>query len=152
MKKLLIISPFLFCSLMANELKWVDEQIKAIKPARSGISKAKINSIKSPFIFLNAQKTTKSVAIASSVNTLATASKATIQKKTTVKKSSKILVLEMIINKSARINGKWYRINDKIGKYTFQTIDRKNVILSYKKKELVLSTVSKNKKLNFKSN
>lgn len=140
---LIIISSILAFNLFANELKWVDEQIQAIKPARSGISKAQINAVKSPFVRLTQNK----AKISSSTNKQSTSSKSTI-----VKKRSKTLVLEAIINNSARINGKWYITNDKIGKYTLNTIDRKSVTLSYKKKKLILSTFSKNKNLNFKSN
>ncbi|MDQ7061589.1 MAG: hypothetical protein Q9M43_10850 [Sulfurimonas sp.] len=139
-------------SLTANELQWVDEQIQAIKPSRTGISKAKINAIKSPFIYLNKTKSnvsTKSISSRSSSKRTASSSTNT---KNIVKKQSKVLKLDAIINHSALINGKWYTLNDKVGKYTLSSVNGKNIILSYKKKKLYLSTMSKAKSLKFKSN
>lgn len=128
-----------------NELQWVDDQINAIKPPRAGISKARINAIKSPFITL---KTSSKKGISKKTkNTTSTPSK-----KNTVKKQSTVLNLQAIINQSALVNGKWYKLNDKIGKYTLHTVNRKNVILLYKKKELLLSTAKKTRNLKFKSN
>ncbi|MBL4730733.1 MAG: hypothetical protein JKY28_05145 [Sulfurimonas sp.] len=138
----------LHISLMANELQWVDEQIQAIKPSRNGISTAKINAIKSPFIFLNKTSEKSDKAVKKEKTTLKASAKPT----NVVKKQSKSLVLDAIINKSALINGKWYKLNEKIGKYTLSLVNTKEVILSYKKKKLLLSTAKKNKSLKFKSN
>jgi hypothetical protein len=63
-----------------------------------------------------------------------------------------IFSLEAIINKSALINKKWYKINTKVGNYTLSSIKTTSVILSYKKKKLLLSTLSKTKKLKFRNN
>lgn len=125
-----------------NELQWVDDQINAIKPPRAGISKARINAIKSPFVTLNKSNVKK--APKKTANTTS--------KKNTVKKQSTVLNLQAIINRSALINGKWYKLNDKVGKYTLHAVNRKNIILLYKKKELLLSTAKKTKNLKFKSN
>ena len=131
--------------VLGNELQWVDDQINAIKPPRDGISKAKINAIKSPFIFLNKSNVKK---ISKKNKTITSGT----SKKNTVKKQSTVLNLQAIINRSALINGKWYKQNDKVGKYTLHAVNRKNVILLYKKKELLLSTAKKSKNLKFKSN
>ena len=149
MKSLFIILPFLlFGHLSANELQWVDEQIKAIKPPRTSISKAKINSIKNPFIFLKkkakkeAKLKTKSVISSNNPKKSTTAvSRNKISKQTTS------FSLTAIINKSALINGKWYKLQSKVGKYTLSKVDRTSVILKYKKKELLLSTRAKTRKL-----
>jgi len=137
-------------NLVANELKWVDNQIQAIKPPRSGISKVKINTVKSPFIFLN-KKEDKSKATSNSKKRVdkATSSSKTRKKKTY--KRSKRLVVTAIINKSALINKKWYKLNDKVGKYTLTSISRTEVILSYKKRRLLLSTNTLNPNLKFKN-
>lgn len=148
--KTLIITTLLMLSinLVANELKWVDEQIEAIKPPRSGISKAKINTVESPFIFLGKnKKDIKSKAIRRS----AKSSTSSRTKRNKIYKRSKKLVLSAIINQSALINKKWYKLNDKVGKYTLSSISRTSVILSYKKKELLLSTNTKNLNLKFKN-
>ena len=152
MKNLLTVLIFLFSSivLIANELKWVDEQIEAIKPPRDGISSSKINMVGDPFVFLkkNKDKTKKSK--------LASKSKRSLNKSSSnsnkVAKKSRVLVLDAIINNSALINGKWYNLKDRVGKYTLSSVDRTDIILSYKKKKLLLTTNSKNKNLKFKNN
>ncbi len=152
MKNLLtaLILVFSSITLIANELEWVDEQIEAIKPPRSGISSSKINTVGDPFIFLKQKKDKiKKSKIASK-------SKYTLKKPSPnsnkVTKKSTVLVLDAIINKSALINGKWYKLKDKVGKYTLSSVDRTDIILSYKKKRLFLTTNSKNKNLKFKNN
>lgn len=139
MKTLLII---LSLNLFANELQWVDEQINAIQPPREGIRKSKVNSIKSPFIFLKKE----------------TSSKAKVKKVTKTKraniisKSEKRLRLEAVINKSALINGKWYKLLDRVGKYKLIDITKENVILSFKRKKLLLSLKKRNSKIKFNNN
>ncbi len=156
--KNLLTALILFSSvtLIANELKWVDEQIEAIKPPRKGISSSKINMVEDPFIFLlkNKEKTKKSTLTSSSKlkSTSKYSSKKSSSKSSKLIKKSKVLTLNAIINKSALINGKWYKIKDKIGKYTIININKTDIILSYKKKRLFLTTNSKNKNLKFKNN
>ena len=150
MKNLLIpMSILLTLNVYSNELKWVDEQVQAIKPPRSGISKAKINAVSNPFVFLekNKDKSAKT-----KTKTKSTLNKSSVSNANQVSKKSNALVLYAIINKSALINGKWYRLNDKIGKYTLSSVDRATVVLKYKSKELYLSTNSQSKNLKFKNN
>jgi len=142
---------FLSIHLVADELKWVDEQIQAIKPPRNAISQAKINATEDPFIFLNKKVSTKTTTRKTAKST---------RKKNTLHKASKketsqttgTFSLDAIINTSALINGQWYKLNSKIGKYTLSSIHASNVILSYKKKKLTLSTRSKTRKLKFRNN
>lgn len=139
MKTILITFLIFSYQLFANELQWVDEQIDAIKPPREGISTSEIDSIKNPFLTLEKKK----------VKSLKEASNSTRTKHSIAKKEIKLL-LEAIINQSALINGKWYNLNDKVDKYSISKIDRNMVLLSYKKKHLLLSTKTKNKNLRFK--
>lgn len=143
MKYILPILSLLFTiSLCSDELQWVDKQIEAIKPPREGVSDANISLLKDPFLFANGSFSDSS------------AKPALKSSKTSKHKSSRIkyrrYVLKTIINKSAMINGKWYKINDKVGIYTLSEVNRNSVTLSYKNRKLVLSTVSKNKNLKFK--
>ncbi len=154
MKNLLTVLILLSSSviLIANELKWVDEQIEAIKPPRDGVSFAKVNAVNDPFIFLKKNKDedkTKKKTIA--VKSRSTSKKSSPNSNKLAKKST-VLVLDAIINKNALINGKWYKLKDRVGKYTLNSIDRTNIILSYKRKNIFLSTDSKNKNLKFKNN
>ena len=150
---LLILSLFGFTHSVADELKWVDAQIQAIKPARSGISKSQIDMIKDPFIFLKkeTEKNSSKKAMATVKNYT---KKNNISKSRTNKISKQItsFSIDAIINKSALINGRWYKLHSKIGKYTFTAIDGTSIILSYKNKELLLTTRTKAKKLKFKNN
>ena len=150
---LLILSLFIATCTIANELKWVDEQIQAIKPPRSGISKSQIDMIQNPFIFLKKELKEKPAkkALTSKRSTI---SKQSISKSTSnqVSRQTTSFTLSAIINKSALINGKWYKLESKVGKYTLSSINTGSVILTYKNKELLLSTRSKTKKLKFKNN
>lgn len=139
------IMPILFLlftlNLHSDELQWVDKQIEAIKPPREGVSDANISLLKDPFGFENPESSNKPKS-------------ATKGSKSSKYKSSnryRKYILKTIINKSAMINGKWYKIGDKIGLYTLSEVNRTSVTLTYKNKKLILSTVSKNKNLKFKN-
>ena len=133
----ILISLFLVTvSLSSNELSWVDEQVEAIKPARTGIDNSTISSLNDPFISAEKLKSK-------------TVKSRTSSKKTYYKKRTK-LYLKAIMNNSALINGKWRKINDKIGSYKLSKIDNTSVVLTSSGKKIVLSTNSKVKNLKFK--
>jgi hypothetical protein len=143
MKTLLIVLSLLTANtLFSDELKWVNEQIEAIKPARTGVSDSKVNATTDPFLFLEKKK------VSVSGKTLTSTSKSSSYSRT--KKSYKrALSLDAIINESAMINGKWYELNDKVGNYTLSSVNKRNVVLQYKSSKILLSTDSKNDKLKF---
>jgi len=149
MKYLLLYLFISIINLEANELSWVDEQVAAIKPKRIGVSKSDILSLKDPFIIYktvekidkNGRKST--VLIKKDLPELELSSK-NIEPK--VK-----LILQAIMNQSVLINGKWYKLNDKIGRYKVIDIKSSLVILVYKKERIVLSTDNQNTNLKFKN-
>ena len=156
--KFLIILSFLFIkiNLFSDELLWVNEQIEAIKPAREGLKDTEISLLNDPIIFLNNKATvkTKSQKIVKSIN------KITLKKSKKLNKVVKTIlinkvkyqfVLEMIINNSALINGKWYALYDKIEGYKIIEMDRTSVILVKNKKKIILSTSTKNRTIKFKN-
>ncbi len=147
--KTLPIILLLSLNIFANELQWVDEQIEAIKPPRDGIRSSRINAVKTPFISLTKDEDKKDNA-QKKVNKNPSSIALTNTKK--VIQKSRALSLKAIINSSALINGKWYKLYDKVGKYTLTKVDRTGITLSYKKKKLILSTNTKNKNLKFKNN
>jgi hypothetical protein len=150
---LLILSLFGFSLSVADELKWVDEQIQAIKPPRIGITKSNIDMIEDPFIFLKKQLKEKSTTKALRSNKNAMSKQNRSKSVTnTISEQTASFSLGAIINKSALINGRWYELHSKIGRYTLSNIDTTSVILSYKNKELLLTTRAKIKKLKFKNN
>ena len=157
MKPKLIKTLFLITLLLlttqisANELEWVDKQIKAIKPPRIGISSKNVNKLKNPFIFLNAtQKPTNK----NSTNTsTAINSKKHILSNRYYYKTikHKYFTLSAIMNGYALINSTWYKLNEKIKGYTISNITPTTVLLTKKNKKIVLSTKSKNLPLKFKN-
>ena len=152
MKTILIImlSLFLGTTLYSTELSWVDEQIEAIKPPRKGTN---ISSIKSPYIFLQKNKSSKKSSKSTTARRGVAKSSTKLQKVVcdTPKKSIMGLTLSTIINSSAMINDSWYKKNDKIKGYTIVNIGKTIVTLKKGAKKLTLSTNSKNQNLKFKN-
>jgi hypothetical protein len=127
-----------------SELTWVDEQIEAIKPPRIGLSVKEINQLKDPFILLVEKKEDKKT----------TAAKAKKHSKYNYKKkihrrSLYHFSLKAIMNKSALINGKWYKEGSYIHNYKIAKVDRNKVILTKGSKKITLSTISQKKNLKF---
>ncbi len=154
MKKYSVIAFALFLAtiLSSNELSWVDTQVEAIKPPRKGMSNSNIANIKSPFIFLRKNKKKGAESKSKSANYVAS-SKIT----TSSSNSSKIvspkagpLILSAVINNSALINGKWYKINDKVLNYKLSSVNRTSVILTKGERKIVLSTSDTKRNLKFK--
>ena len=140
MKKLLILpiiallSFTLSASSESSSHVLIDTQIKEIKPPRSGVKANDVLKTKSPFILLNTTKSGKKVYAA--------------------KKRVKLppLKMESSINKSVKINGKWYKEGDRIRHYTIIKVASGEAILKSKKKELKLYQNEKNDKINFNVN
>jgi hypothetical protein len=138
MKNYLILSFILFFTLNASELSWVDTQIDAIKPPRKGMSSSEITGINSSFIYLKKEKEKKRSSYRGSRNGIK------------AKVAPKRLILSAIINNSALINGKWYRLNDKVRNYRLSNINRASIVLTNGKKKLVLTTNDISKNIKFK--
>jgi len=137
---------FLSTQLFSNKLAWVDEQIEAIKPERIGVSNNEISKVKSPFIFL--EKADDSTV---KQNTKGVKSPYAKYKTVVKRKSSIYFRLEAIVNKSAMINGKWYKEGKYIYGYKLSKVNRTFVVLIRKNKRIRLSTASRNKHIKFKN-
>lgn len=132
-----------------KELIWVDEQIQAILPSRVGVSDGYINSLLDPM------KYTKSIPIAGSKSALLAPPKLGGNFNTPLvpKVILEPLKLQAILNKSALINGKWYKVNDSIRNYTLSDVKMNSVLLVAKKGEplvLFLAKTNNNIKINTK--
>jgi len=153
MKTILItLSILLSTSLFSDELSWVDEQVQAIKPPRSGMKSRNLSKLKDPFIFLRKNRgeedqKTATLKAPKLENKLAKAPKVQPRKSKTV---NKILSLGVIMNNSAMISGDWYKIGDLVNGYKVSEVTNNSVLLTKNKKELLLSTKSISKQLNFK--
>ena len=146
MKKILLTLFILFSSrLLANELAWVDEQVNAIKPPRSGM-KSRDLRIKNPFIFLQKNRSSSSKAATSKQGKKPGTAIATNKKTKTQKK---VLVLGAILNNSVMINGEWYKLGQKVNGYKISEISLNSVLLHNQKKQLLLTTKSSSNKLKF---
>lgn len=140
MKKLLILSVMSLVPMivLANSESpnhaEINKQIEEIKPPRTGVKASDVLKTASPFILFK---------------------KETDGKKTTytVKKRVKLppLKLESAINKSVKINGKWYKEGDRIRQYTITKVFTDEVLLTSKGKELKLYQNHANDKINFTS-
>ena len=120
--------------IFANNLTWVDKQILEIKQTRAGIKNSNIVKIKNPFIFL--EKNGYNIVSTKKVK------KIRVTKKR-LKEHNTIPILEMIINKSALINGQWYQVNSVVDGYKVNAINKASVDISFKNKKFILSLKSK---------
>ncbi len=128
-----------------SELAWVDEQIEAIKPPRKGVSYRAIARLKDPFVFLEKNKTKKKEKKQSRSTPPQVVPKSTTADSTKAKKpkkkSKKGLKLQAVLNNSALINGRWYRLGDKVGSYRIVKITLTEVTLKKEgRKPIVLTT------------
>ena len=64
--------------------------------------------------------------------------KALTPKSSPIKIRKKGLVLSMVLNKRAFINGKWYKKNDKVAQYVLNQVNQDSVVLKRKHKDIVL--------------
>jgi len=150
--KNILISLFLLLStlLFSDELSWVDQQVNAIKPPRSGMKYRDIKSIKNPFIFLKKNRTSEPKTTKSrSIQKVSKTTTKLVKKKIVHHTINKHLVLGAILNNSVMINGKWYKLGDKVNEYEISQINGNSVLLRKQKKQLVLSTKSTSNKLKF---
>ncbi|NPA64394.1 MAG: hypothetical protein GXO16_05405 [Epsilonproteobacteria bacterium] len=120
----LVVLSLVGVALWANtvQISQIDQLIEEIKKKRLGLSKTEIARLRDPFI---------SEKIFQDKNeTNATASSGQSKKNR--------LVLTSIFNNMARINGKWYRLNSKVGPYVLTKIADNYVVLRYKRKYIRL--------------
>lgn len=129
-----------------KELMWVDEQIKAILPARIGVNNGYINSLIDPIKYIGS-----TVPVSSGLKLLAPPVLGGLP--ILPKIIEEPLRLQALMNKTALINGKWYSLNASIRKYTLSEIKSSSVLLSAKKGQplvLFLGKTNTNINLNTK--
>jgi hypothetical protein len=122
-------------NIYADDLLWIDKQIQAIKQARPTIKNTNISKMENLFIFLE-----KNGYNIEGVN---------ITKKV-IKKYDTEPILEMIINKSALINGKWFKVNSIVDGYKINSINKTSVNISFGNKKYILSLKPKSYNLKIK--
>jgi hypothetical protein len=145
MKRLILLAGlplFLFADTQSQTLKWVDEQIIAIKPGRPGMDNGATAVLKNPFyVALRLNQTP-----AKENGKKKVSAPAKIIKEVEVVSSHPHL--QAIVNRSSvLIDGNWYRKNDKVHEYTIKEIDESTVVLQSRKKELKLFIAASDSKI-----
>jgi len=154
-----VIVLLLSLNLSANDISWVDHQIDAIWPTRKGLDLKSLKFLKDPMIFLHKiTKVSKSkiplkekaLVGTTTNNSVTNSSSAIVPAAMFVKKVFKYsFVLEAIINKSVLVNGRWYKIGDKIKGYQLRTVTQNTAVLKRGRKTMTLTTVTKHNTLQF---
>ena len=116
--------------LLSYDFTWIDRQIEAIQSPRVGISKKSIEAINNPFILYEDSNPKEPQAIQS-----------------TSKTQPINFRLDAIINKSAMINGKWYKEKEYILNYKVAKINKKSILLTQKENKILLFIKSNNKEI-----
>jgi len=123
-----------------KELAWVDEQIRAILPARIGVADGFINSLNDPIKYISPAPKARVF----SGNLLAPPRLGSMPLLPAIPKVViEPLRLEGLMNKSALINGKWYHINDTVRGYTLAEIKPSSILLSGAKGQNLILFISK---------
>jgi hypothetical protein len=121
-----------------KELTWVDEQIKAILPARIGIPEGFINSLRDPM------KMKKPVPVATiGSRLLAPPGLGSTGLMTPPKIVEEPLRLLAIMNKSVLISGKWYKVGDSIRNFSLLEVKSNSVVLADKKDQKLILFLTK---------
>lgn len=156
--RLLVALLFVTAAAMADELKWVDEQIEAIKPPRVGLLGV---GGADPFIFLDKNRLTKKGEIKPGENRVVRTFSSGMSGVNGAIAAPKPLpppeltaddfTLSAVMNESVMINGKWYKKDAQVNGFTISSIEKNIVTLTKNKKVIVLSTATKNPSLKFKN-
>ncbi|MFA6072442.1 MAG: hypothetical protein WC810_28090 [Janthinobacterium sp.] len=113
-----------------KELLWVDEQIKAIIPSRVGVSDGFINSLLDPIKYIAPIRIPNS----NGSGLLAPPKLGSTSLLPMIPKIvEEPLRLQALMNKSALINGKWYKVNDAVRAYSLAEVKSNSVLLNKKK-------------------
>lgn len=126
-----------------KELQWVDEQIQAILPARIGVADGYINSLNDPIKYASSGQVNGE----NGVKLLAPPRLGSVPMLPGMPIVPKVieepLRLQGLMNKSALINGKWYRINDSVRSYKLAEIKPSSILLAGAKGQQLILFISK---------
>ncbi len=142
--KLLILT--LFAGLLQADanMSWIDQKIDEIKPARTGLQSSTLARLKSPFIVIK-EEPKKSASGKKDAKAPSTVTKKDVTKKDMDKSP---LTLQIVLNSSALISGKWVKENELIRGYKLSQIQSDYVVLERKSKKIKLFIAQKSKNLN----
>ncbi|MDF1881886.1 hypothetical protein JHD50_11360 [Sulfurimonas sp. MAG313] len=130
----------------STDTSWVDQKIEEIKPQRHGLNTSTLTSIKSPFIVIRPKTKEGAKKVVSSVKSISTDSQSLVPSKRDMSKEP--LTLQIVLNTSALINGKWLKENDTFRGYKLAQIQGSYVVLERKNKKIKLFIAQKSKNIN----
>jgi len=126
---------------------WVDQKVDEIKPQRNGLNIASLARLKSPFIVIKEEvKEKTSTSTTPGKDKSATDGNELVPTKKDMSKEP--LTLQVVLNSSALINGKWLKTNDLFRGYKLTKIQHNHVILERKKKKIKLFIAQKSDNIN----
>lgn len=128
----------------ATSTSWVDQKVEEIKPQRKGLSASYLATIKSPFIVVK-EKPKESPGAKSEKSSTASNKDLLPTRKDMSKEP---LTLQMVLNSSALVNGKWLKANDEFRGYKLTEIKTDFVVLERKNKKVKLFIAQKNNNIN----
>ena len=129
-KLLIFLLFFLINFSYANDsFKNIDNLIEKIKIKRVGLNSYEIKKLKDPFFYSNKRITLRA------------------KRKLFNKTIKPYYRLSAIFNDKAKINGRWYKIGSRVGKYRLFDICRNYVKLKRNKKVLTLFLTKKSKRV-----
>jgi len=126
---------------------WVDQKIEEIKPQRNGLSSSTLATLKSPFIVVIPKpKDDGKSKPKAAVNNVKTDAKNLLPTKKDMSKEP--LTLQIVLNSSALINGKWLKENDSFRGYKLSQIQSNHVVMERKNKKIKLFIAQKSDNIN----
>ncbi|PHR58159.1 MAG: hypothetical protein COA44_04460 [Arcobacter sp.] len=129
----------------STNTSWVDQKIEEIKPQRNGLSSSTLASLRSPFIVI-IPKSKDDGKTKPNVNKAKTDTKNLLPTKKDMSKEP--LTLQIVLNSSALINGKWLKENDTFRGYKLSQIQSNHVVMERKNKKIKLFIARKSKNIN----
>lgn len=115
------------------ELAWVDEQIRAIIPARVGIANGYIDSLRDPMKFKSAPVTIGKLLPPPKLGGLSSAPVVVEEP----------LRLQAMMNKAVLISGKWYKVGDSVRGMNISEVKPNSVLLSGKNGQKLILFLTK---------
>ena len=128
----------------SNNTSWVDQKIEEIKPQRNGLRSSSLSGLKSPFIVI--RKEVKSDGVKAKVTVSKTDAKSLLPTRKDMSKEP--LTLQIVLNSTVLINGKWLKENDSFRGYKIAQIQSNHVVLERKNKKIKLFIAQKNDNIN----
>lgn len=139
---LLLLTPLLFIAHGAQtntkqaDMKWVDDEVAAIKPPRKGVTADALSGLHNPFadaLLLNQPPQEEGAAPAMPVPTPAD--------------NTNFNLFAVMNAQKALIDGTWYQVDDKVHGYTVDKIGNDSVSLKKKRRKIELTLKAQNENI-----